>query len=234
MLETHLIKLLTVICCTVTIFKVSDIGVGVMGDYIGFARVSTVDQDLTIQLDKLKELDCREIFCAKQSSVSDHHKRQLEAMLEYLRPGDTVVCTKLDRLGRSLSQVLETLEKIKDRGATFKALDQNIDTSQDDPLSKAMVQLLGMFAELERNMIKERMAEGKKASGNYGGRPSKLSDKQRSEIEDALIAGETKVHLAKKYGVSRATIRNVEIDLDETKEMLMGIKASKQMGEGKS
>jgi len=199
-----------------------------MGDLIGWARVSTNDQDLTAQLNKLDALGCKPVYTAKQSAVSDHHGRMLEDMLGYLREGDTVVVTKIDRLGRSLSQVLNTLEKIREKGATFVALDQNIDTRKDDPLSKAMIQLLGMFAELERNMISERMAEGKRVSGNYGGRPSKLTEKERSEIKDALMKGEPKTKLSKKYGVSRGTIRNIEIDMEETIAQLKGIANSEK------
>lgn len=81
-----------------------------------------------------------------------------------------MVITKLDRLGRGLSQVLNTIELLKQKGARLRALDQNLDTSDDAPLSQAMVQLLGMFAELERNFIAMRTQEGKIASGRFGGR----------------------------------------------------------------
>lgn len=194
-----------------------------MGALVGWARVSTTEQELTAQLVRLKELGCEPIYCARQSSVSNQHELMLEDMLAYIREGDKVVVTKIDRLGRSLSQVLNTLEKIRQKGATFVALDQNIDTTKDDPVSKAMIQLLGMFAELERNMIKERMAEGKRISGNYGGRPSKLTKEQRTEILKALSKGEPKTKLSQKYGVSRATIRNIELEMEKIQGEEMGV-----------
>ena len=121
-----------------------------------------------------------------------------------------MVVTKLDRLGRSLSQVLNCLDTLTDKQVGFVAIEQGIDTSnKKDPLSKAMVQLLGMFAELERNFIISRTREGKAASGNYGGRKPKLTKEQEQEIRDKLANGVSKVKLSKEYGVARATILNI-------------------------
>ena len=90
--------------------------------------------------------------------------------------------TKMDRFGRSLSQVLVTLEKLKAQGVTLICTDQPVDTSKDDPMSNAMTQLLGLFAEMERNFIITRTQEGKAISGNYGGRPSKLNTEQQQRL----------------------------------------------------
>lgn len=177
---------------------------------IGFARVSTQQQDLTTQLEKLKAYGCEKIFQGKHSGKAETNKQALADLLEYAREGDTVVVTKLDRLGRSLSQVLVTLDKFKVKGIKLVAIDQGIDTSKDDAMSTAMVQLLGVFAEMERNFIVSRTTEGKEQSGNYGGRPSKLTDKQRKDINKKLKQGFSKVALSKEYGVSRATILNIE------------------------
>lgn len=182
-----------------------------MGDFIGYARVSTAEQDLEVQHEKLREAGCKRIFGGKHSGRADTNKDALAELLSYVRDGDTVVVTKLDRLGRSLSQVLNALDELTSMGVRFKALDQNIDTANNDPMSKAMVQLLGMFAEMERNFIVSRTTEGKRASGNYGGRPSKLSEEQREEIKKALKEGVPKTMLSKDYGVSRGTIRNIEL-----------------------
>ena len=181
-----------------------------MGDLVGYARVSTLEQDLDVQHEKLKEAGCKRIFGGKHSGKAETNKKSLEELLDYVRDGDTVVVTKLDRLGRSLSQVLNVLDALSSRGVRFKAIDQNIDTVNDDPMSKAMVHLLGMFAQMERDFIVSRTTEGKKATGNYGGRPSKLTKEERLEIVKALKAGVSKVKLSEKYGVSRATILNVE------------------------
>jgi DNA invertase Pin-like site-specific DNA recombinase len=176
---------------------------------IGFARVSTKQQDLTIQLEKLNAHGCIKIFQGKHSGKADSNKQALKELLSYAREGDTVVVTKLDRLGRSLSQVLNTLEAFTKRGVKLVAIDQPVDTSKDDPMSKAMIQLLGMFAEMERNFIVSRTSEGKAQSGNYGGRKSKLTDGQRSEVKAKLLQGVSKSALSKEYNVSRSTILNI-------------------------
>lgn len=177
---------------------------------IGFARVSTQQQDLTAQIEKLEAAGCSKIFKGKHSGKADTNKEALSQLLEYVREGDTVVVTKMDRLGRSLSQVLNTLDSLEQRGIKLLAIDQAVDTSKDDPMSKAMVQLLGMFSEMERNFIVSRTSEGKAQSGNYGGRPSKLTTEQRQQIKSKLAKGISKVALSKEYGVSRATILNIE------------------------
>ena len=175
-----------------------------------FARVSTNQQDLTLQVERLTEYGCEKIFQGKHSGKEESNKQALASLIDYVRSGDTVVVTKLDRLGRSLSQVLNCLDTLTDKQVGFVAIEQGIDTSnKKDPLSKAMVQLLGMFAELERNFIISRTREGKAASGNYGGRKPKLTSEQEQEVIIKLSQGVSKVVLSKQYGVSRATILNI-------------------------
>lgn len=177
---------------------------------IGFARVSTIHQDLTLQVERLTEYGCEKVFQGKHSGKEESNKQALVSLIDYVRSGDTVVVTKLDRLGRSLSQVLNFLDTLTDKQVSFVAIEQGIDTSNEkDPLSKAMVQLLGMFAELERNFIISRTSEGKAASGNYGGRKPKLSLEQKREVVCKLSQGVSKKSLSKEYGVSRATILNI-------------------------
>ncbi|WP_392352520.1 recombinase family protein [Pseudoalteromonas rhizosphaerae] len=177
---------------------------------IGFARVSTVSQDLTDQLNKLAHHGCEKIFNSKHSAKAEANKQALSELLDYVRTGDTVVVTKIDRFGRSLSQVLSTIELLSAKGVNLIAIDQNIDTSHNDPMSKAMVQLLGMFAEMERNFIVSRTTEGKIASGNFGGRKSKLTSQQKLDIKEKLSKGVSKVKLSDEYQVSRATILNIQ------------------------
>lgn len=177
---------------------------------IGFARVSTNQQDLTLQIERLTEYGCEKIFQGKHSGKEESNKQALASLIDYVRSGDTVVVTKLDRLGRSLSQVLNCLDTLTDKQVGFVAIEQGIDTSnKKDPLSKAMVQLLGMFAELERNFIISRTSEGKAASGNYGGRKPKLTSEQKQEVLTKLSQGVSKLSLSRQYGVSRATILNI-------------------------
>lgn len=176
---------------------------------IGFARVSTQQQDLTTQLKALESFGCEKVFQGKHSGKEETNKQALADLLNYVRSGDTVVVTKLDRLGRSLTQVLVCLDTLKSLDVSLIALDQNIDTTKDDPMSKAMVQLLAMFAEMERNFIVSRTSEGKAASGNYGGRKPKLTPEQEKEVQDKLSQGVSKIKLSKEYDVSRATILNI-------------------------
>ena len=180
---------------------------------IGYARVSTTKQDLSEQLAALKKFGCEKIFSGKHSGKAENNEEQLNELLSYIREGDTVIVTKLDRLGRSLSQCLKTLDYFKQNKIGFVALDQGIDTTKrKDPMAMAMIHLLGLFAELERNFIVERTQGGKLAkieSGDLkaiGGRPKKLSQKEEEKLVKDILKGGSINELAKKYEVSRATI----------------------------
>lgn len=192
---------------------------------IGYARVSTVKQDLSEQIAALEKFGCEKIFFGKFSGKAKDEdfntilrrvaqsQIQLNNMLNYVREGDVVVVTKLDRLGRSLIQCLKTLDYFKQNKIGFIALDQGIDTTKrKDPMAMAMIHLLGLFAELERNFIVERTQGGKLAkieSGDLkaiGGRPKKLSEKAEEKLAKDILKGLSINELAKKYEVSRATI----------------------------
>ena len=192
---------------------------------IGYARVSTIKQDLSEQITALKKFGCEKIFSGKFSGKDEEedleiiltriqqNKVQLDKMLNYVREGDIVVVTKIDRLGRSLIQCLKTLDYFKQNKIGFVALDQGIDTTKrKDPMAMALIQLLGLFAELERNFIVERTQGGKLAkveSGDLkaiGGRPKKLSQKDEEKLVKDILKGGSINELAKKYEVSRATI----------------------------
>jgi DNA invertase Pin-like site-specific DNA recombinase len=190
---------------------------------IGYARVSTTKQDLSEQIAALKKFGCEKIFSGKFSGKDEdvetiltrvkQNKVQLDKMLNYVREGDIVVVTKIDRLGRSLIQCLKTLDYFKQNKIGFVALDQGIDTTKrKDPMAMAMIHLLGLFAELERNFIVERTQGGKLAkieSGDLkaiGGRPKKLSEKAEEKLVKDILKGGSINELAKKYEVSRATI----------------------------
>lgn len=173
---------------------------------IGWARVSSQGQDLTQQVKRLEEYGCKKIFQGKHSGKADTNKAAIDALIDYVREGDVVVITKLDRLGRSLKQVLNVLDQLKEKEVSVKALDQPIDTTNDSPMAHAMTQLLGVFAELERSFIITRTQEGKAASGRYGGRPKKLNQQQISEIKRRHAEGESIARLSESYAVSRMTI----------------------------
>jgi len=184
---------------------------------IGFARVSTQQQDLTEQIRLLKEYGCTKIFAGKHSGKADQNKEQIDELLNYVREGDVVVVTKLDRLGRSLTQCLNTLEFFKKNTIGFVAILQGINTRvQDNPMGTALIQLLGIFAELERNFIVERTQEGKRvkiAAGNLeakGGRPRKVTPVIKSKIMLDFEKGASLSQVCKKYTLSRSTVANLK------------------------
>lgn len=182
--------------------------------YIGWARVSSQGQDLSRQIERLKEHGCEKVFEGKHSGKAETNREALEGLLGFVRDGDVVVITKLDRLGRSLKQVLNVLDQLKNKNVNVLALDQPIDTTNDSPMAQAMTQLLGVFAELERSFIVTRTQEGKIATGRYGGRPKKLSDQQVKEVIQRHQKGESIASLARTYRVSRMTISRCLSDVN--------------------
>ncbi|HDX0987986.1 TPA: recombinase family protein [Pasteurella multocida] len=180
---------------------------------VGYARVSTLKQDLNEQIAELEKFGCTKIFSGKHSGKPEQNEEQLNELLNYIREGDIVVVTKLDRLGRSLSQCLKVLDMLTENKIGFVALNQGIDTTKrKDPMAMAMIHLLGLFAELERNFIVDRTQGGKLAkieSGDLkaiGGRPKILSEKAEKRLLKDLQKNYSLTKLAEKYEVSRATI----------------------------
>lgn len=173
---------------------------------IGYARVSTNDQDTALQLDALKAVRVRRIFSEKTSSVGK--RPQLHALLDSIRPGDVLVVWKLDRLARSLRDLLSILEVLNERGAGLRSLTEPIDTASS--MGVFVLQILGAVAQLERSMIRERSVAGQVAAYmrgvRWGGRKPSLTHKQSSEVRALRLIGWTHQALAEKFGVSRATI----------------------------
>lgn len=149
------------------------------GILIGYARVSTQDQNLALQDDALKKAGCKKVFRDMASGVKENRKGLLEA-IEYARKGDCIVVWKLDRLGRSLRQLLETVRTLEEAGIGLKSLQERIDTTTSG--GKLIFHLFGALAEFERDLIRERTRAGlaaARARGRIGGRPFKLGDKER-------------------------------------------------------
>ncbi len=186
-----------------------------MSQKIGYARVSTISQDLDYQLEKLESEGCIKIFSGKHGGTSKANEAELEKLIDYIRDEDVVVITRLDRLGRSLNQILQTIDKIHEKGATLMTLDGALDTSNKTAMSKAMVSLIGVFAQLERDLIADRTSEGRKAavlSGKKMGRKRLISEKDRETIRYRLT-NDTSANvsrLAKEFKVSRSTIRRIK------------------------
>lgn len=177
---------------------------------IGYARVSTDDQHLDLQLDALKRAGCDEVYEEKMSGKSTANRPELDHCLKALRTGDTLVVWRLDRLGRSLQDLVKTVANLNEQGIAFESLGEKIDTGSAS--GKLQFHVFAAMAEFERNLIIERTAAGLKAArarGRVGGRPAKLSDKQVREIRLLLSDPKAVVaDIAKQYGVSRTTLYN--------------------------
>ena len=144
---------------------------------LGYARVSTLEQNLDLQVDSLQKEGCKQIFTDKVSGVKSV-KPEFEKLIAYARPGDTIVVWKLDRLGRSTVQLIELIEKLKIQGIHLKSLSESIDTST--ATGNLFFQFMCILAEHERNVIRERTKAGLTAArvrGRKGGRPFGLSER---------------------------------------------------------
>ena len=157
---------------------------------IGYARVSTDDQDTAAQVAALEAAGCERIFREKASG-GRWERPQFLRLLNQLRSGDVVVVWKLDRLSRSLRDVLTIMEQLGEAGAGFRSLTEAIDTTT--PAGRMMMQIVGAFAEFERAMLRERTQAGVDAArqqGRVGGRRPKLSPQQQSEIRKMVSEGD--------------------------------------------
>lgn len=178
---------------------------------IGYARVSTGDQTLDLQQDALRSAGCEHLFTDVLSGTKTERPGLSEA-LAYLRSGDTLVVWRLDRLGRSLPHLIETIQSLQQRGVGFRSLTEAIDTTT--PGGKLIFHVFGALAEFERDLIHERTTAGlaaARARGRVGGRPKKLADPKQRALARALYAsGETDVAtICQTLGISRPTLYRV-------------------------
>lgn len=174
---------------------------------IGYARVSTQDQDPALQLDALAAADCEQVFHEKATGAS-RERPELAACLRTLRKGDTLVVWKLDRLARSLKDLVTIIDDLQARGVGFRSLTEAIDTTSTG--GRLVFHIFGALAEFEHNLIRERTIAGlaaARARGRRGGRKPALSKadvrKAAAMLSDAAI---TKTEVAKHFGVSRVTL----------------------------
>lgn len=174
--------------------------------FIGYARVSTLDQSLDLQKDALLKAGCQEIFDDIVSG-SKSNREGLDKLLKYVRPGDTVVVWKLDRLGRSLKNLIELIQLFSEKNVGFKCLQENIDTTTAS--GKLFLHIFGALAEFERALIKERTLAGLKAAadrGRLGGRP-RLMDENKIMQARALRQSDIPIgEICKTLGVSKGTL----------------------------
>lgn len=175
---------------------------------IGYARVSTDDQKLEAQTDALTEAGAERVFADKITG-STRSRPQLDQMLDHLRQGDVVVVTKYDRLARSLRDLLDIVESIADRGAGFRSLAEDIDTTT--PAGRLVFHVFASIAQFERERISERTREGLRAArkrGRVGGRPPALSVAQRDEVRRMRDDEQRPLaEIARLFKVSTKTVR---------------------------
>ena len=180
---------------------------------VGYARTSTTDQKagLEAQLRDLAKMDCERVFQEEISSVDKDGRGQLEEALQFIRAGDVLIVTKLDRLARSIKHLLEITERLEAKGATLRILDgQGIDTAT--PNGRLMLNLLGSIAQFEREIMLERQREGiakAKAEGKYKGRKPTKENKVAEVKRLVQVEGLSPTEAAKLAGVARATAYRV-------------------------
>jgi DNA invertase Pin-like site-specific DNA recombinase len=178
-----------------------------VGDLLGYARVSTFDQNPSLQRDALKAAGCFRIFTDKASGTLDNRK-ELAKVLDQLRPGDTLVVWRLDRLGRSLRHLIETITALADSKIGFRSLTENIDTTTAS--GKLVFHIFGAIAEFERDLIRDRTMAGltaARARGRVGGRPTALTPGKVAIARQMYASRQhTMQVIAEVVGVSRATL----------------------------
>jgi DNA invertase Pin-like site-specific DNA recombinase len=178
-----------------------------MSHLLGYARVSSTDQQPRLQVDALERAGCHRVF-TETASGARSDRPILEQVLDQLRPGDALVVWKLDRLGRSLRHLVDMITGLADRGIGFRSLQESIDTTT--PGGKLVFHVFAALAEFERDLVRERTGAGlaaARARGRCGGRPSVLTGHKLQVAREMYASGEyTVAAIAKTLGVSRASI----------------------------
>lgn len=170
----------------------------------GYARVSTSDQDLEIQVETLGRAGCEIVRAEKVTGTSRAGRSELETLLSFLRTGDTLMVTRIDRLARSMKDLQDIVHHLKQNGIGLRATEQPIDT--ETAAGKAFLDMLGVFAEFETNLRRERQMEGiarAKSKGVYKGRPSTIDP---SNIRKLKEQGSGPAAIAKSLGISRMSV----------------------------
>lgn len=181
----------------------------VAGQVVGYARVSTDDQNLDRQVDQLRAAGAFAVYTEKISG-STRNRPQLEEVLRYLRRGDQLIVTSMDRLARSLVDLHAIVDDLVSRGVSVKFLREGqIYSDQADPIAKLMLGVMGSVAEFERAIIRERQAEGiakAKKRGVYKGRARVLTDEQVEDARRRVAEGVPKAKVARDLGIGRTTL----------------------------
>jgi len=174
---------------------------------IGYARVSTTDQDLSIQEAALRAIGCDVIRAEKRSGTTTQGRGELRIILDFLHAGDVLIVTRIDRLARSIADLQDIVRQVRSRGASLKATEQPIDTST--AAGKCFLDILGVFAEFETNLSKERQLEGiakAKAAGVYRGRRVSID---AATVREMSARGLGPTAIAKALGIGRASVYRI-------------------------
>lgn len=173
---------------------------------IGYIRVSTLDQNPERQLE---DISVDRTFVDKASG-KDVHRPELEALIDFIRSGDTLVVHSMDRLARNLDDLRRIVQTLTDKGVHIEFIKEGLTfTGEDSPMANLMLSVMGAFAEFERALIRERQREGialAKQRGAYRGRKRILSDKDLQKLKDRVASGEKKAQVARDFGISRETL----------------------------
>lgn len=191
---------------------------------VGYARVSTTDQNLSNQIETLRSFGCEKIFQEKQSGKSVDNREQLQLVLDFVREGDILVVTKLDRMARSVLDLNLIAKKLQDKQVDLRVLTQDIDTTTT--YGKLVFNVLGAVAQFERELINERAREGiikARERGVKFGRARKVDAALAATIRDeSQTWNGSKAEFASRYGLSRATLYRILADVDKSQDSLIG------------
>ena len=171
---------------------------------VGYARVSSIDQDLSLQHDALKAAGCKKVWSEKASGTSRSGRKELDALLDYVRSGDTLVVTRIDRLARSVKDLQDIVYLLREKDVALKATEQPINTGT--AAGKCFLDMLAVFAEFETSLRRERQLEGirrAKAKGVYKGRPSTID---ADEVKRLKAEGLGPSAIAKRLKIGRASV----------------------------
>lgn len=177
-----------------------------VGQRIGYVRVSSYDQNPERQIDNIK---VNKVFIDKASG-KDTHRPELDALLSFVREGDSVVVHSMDRLARNLDDLRRLVQNLTKRGVKIEFVKEGLTfTGEESPMANFMLSVMGAFAEFERSLIRERQLEGidlAKKRGVYKGRKKSLTNELQSELKQRVAYGEPKAKIARDYGISRETL----------------------------
>jgi DNA invertase Pin-like site-specific DNA recombinase len=185
---------------------------------VGYARVSTSSQNLENQIDQLKSAGCIKIFSEKRSGKNEADREQFKIMMDFVREGDILFITKLDRLARSVIDLHNIAKFLEDKNVDLKVIQQNIDTTT--PAGRLLFTMLGAIAEFERDLINERVKEGIEAAKKKGvqfGRKAILNNKEKNVIYKEHEKGKSVAWLSKFFHVARNTIYRALKDVAKKK-----------------